>query len=149
MINERARHIWRPIWAITGLLRAHCRPRRERWGNHGCVDGNHHRGWRFADRHCDIANPESPTGDDRIAALDRTAASMLVATTAEAIFLAGAMAVMAGPALPPVLTLPGKATAVEEAATAVVVEAISGRRCLSGPVSPLSYSRSFFRFIPV
>jgi hypothetical protein len=85
------------------------------------------------------------TGGDRAVALDRLAAPMLVATTAEAIFLAGAMAVMADPALPPVLTLPVEATAVEgtvgEAATAV---AISGRRCLPRPVSPLNYSPNLF-----
>jgi hypothetical protein len=65
-----------------------------------------------------------------VAVPELTVAPMPVAATAEAISLAGAMAAMAEPAVPLVLTLPAESIAVEvtagEAATAVAVEAING-----------------------
>jgi hypothetical protein len=90
-------------------------------------------------------------GDDRVESPDQTAVPMSVAATAEAIFLAGVMAVMVDPAIPLLLTLPAEATAVEvtvgEAAT--VAEAISGRRHFIKTDMAAELFPSFFRFIPV
>ena len=97
-----------------------------------------------------------------MAALDRMAAIMPAAATAEARFSVQAIPVMADPTISPDRTLPAlqpaaipsaaiaEAVTAEEVATAAVVaEAISGRRRFTRTGCAAELFPSFFRFIPV
>jgi len=148
MINERERHIWRPIWAITGLLRRTAVPVASGGETMDALTATIIAvgGSLIVIVISQIQNRRTRRRSDSSAGSD--SGVYAGGDDSGSLFLAGAMAVMADPALALVLTLAVEATAAEvmagEAATAVVAEAISGRRCLSGPAWPLNYSRSFF-----